>query len=61
MKQTIVITVDELSQILGEYLVDNELLDIDNYDQNKLTIYFTQLGDQFHIVVTDEDEKEAAN
>ncbi len=61
MKQTIVITLDELSQMIGEYLVDNELLNIHDYDENSLSINFNLLGDQFHILVSDEDEKEAAN
>ncbi len=61
MKQTIVITLDELSQMIGEYLVDNELLNIHDYDEDGLSINFNLLGDQFHILVSDEDEKEAAN
>ena len=61
MKQTVVLTLDELSQMIGEYLVDNELLSIHDYDANNLSINFNLLGDQFHILVSDEDEKGAAN
>jgi len=56
MRETFMLTSDEVTQALGEYLVNTSQLDSDDYDNPlDIKVVFTQYGTMFKVEVNDEE------